>query len=141
MKNMPSSVVKLSSCRARPVAFGRSHQTSFSPLARRWVMASGCRALLLIAMHRPLAPVLRALLLDIGEVLIEHDAVFAGERDEAFSARAPDQCQAGLARELDAPGGEARARHEDRDAHAHGFDHHLGGEAAGGVEDLVVSGN
>ena len=94
-----------------------------------------------IVMHRRLAPVLAALVLDVSEVLVEHDAVFARERDEALAARAADQRQARLARKLDAPGGEARARDEDRDAHAHGLDHHLGGEAAGGVEDLVVRGD
>src|SRR5690242_20128379 len=98
MKNTPSSVVKLSSCRAMPVALGRSHQTSFSPLARRRVMASGCRALLLIAIHRPLAPVLRAFLLDVGEVLIEHDAVFTRQSDKALAARAADQREPRLAR-------------------------------------------
>src|SRR5207302_512134 len=46
-----------------------------------------------IVMHRGLAAVLGALFLDIGEVLVEHDAVEAGERNKAFSARAPDQGQ------------------------------------------------
>ena len=44
-----------------------------------------------------------------------------------------------LPRQLDAPGGEARARDQDRNAHPHGLDHHLGGQAAGGVEDLVAA--
>ena len=48
-------------------------------------------------MHRGLAPVLGALVLDIGEVLVEHDAVLARERDEALAARAADQRQVGLA--------------------------------------------
>src|SRR5262245_42917344 len=73
-----------------------------------------------IVMHRGLAPVSGALLLDQPEVLVEHDAVLAGERDEALPAGAPDQGEAGLARELHAPGGEARARHQDRNAHANG---------------------
>ena len=30
---------------------------------------------------------------------------------------------------------------QNRNAHAHGLDHHLGGETAGGVEDLVVRGH
>ena len=82
---------------------------------------------------------LRALLLDIGQVLVEDDALLARERDEALAAGAADERQPGLAGELDAPGGEARARDQDRDAHAHGLDHHLGGQAAGGVEDLVAA--
>src|SRR5262245_20683436 len=94
-----------------------------------------------VVMHRSLAPVLRALLLDIGEVLVEHDALLAGERDEALAAGAADQREVGLARELDAPGGEARARHQDRNAHAHGLDYHLRREAPGGVENLVACGH
>src|SRR4030081_2889983 len=70
-----------------------------------------------IIVHSRLAPVLAALLLDISEVLVEHDARFARERDEALAARAADQRQVGLARKLDAPGREARARDQDRDAH------------------------
>src|SRR5262245_47873517 len=88
-----------------------------------------------IVMYRSLAPVLGAFLFHVGEVLIEHDAAFAGERDKALAARASDQGEVGLARKLDAPGGESRARDQDRNAHAHALDHHLGGEAAGGVED------
>src|SRR5262249_46625945 len=78
-----------------------------------------------VVMHRGLAPMLGAFLFDEIEILVEHDAVLAGERDEALGAGPADQCEVGLARELDAPGGEARARHQDRDAHAHGLDHHL----------------
>ncbi len=47
-------------------------------------------------MHRGLAAVLGAFLLDVGEVLIEHDAVLAGERNEALAAGATDQRQVGL---------------------------------------------
>src|SRR5712672_3360797 len=54
-----------------------------------------------IVMHRRLAPVLRALLLDEAEVLVEHDALLAGERDEALAASAADQRQVGLACQLD----------------------------------------
>src|SRR6266849_843365 len=94
-----------------------------------------------VVMHRRLAPVLAALLLDEAQVLVEHDAFLARERDEALAASAADQREIGLARELDAPGGEARARDQDRDAHAHALDHHLRGEAPGGVENLVFGAN
>src|SRR5438067_1715392 len=94
-----------------------------------------------IVMHRRLAPVPAALLLDASEILVEHDAVLAGECNEALAARAADQREARLARELDAPGGKARARDEYRNAHAHRLDHHLGGEPAGGVKNLVVRGH
>src|SRR5262249_39295950 len=127
-KNRPNSIEKLSSRLASPAAVGRSHQTSFSPAASRWVIASGCRPSWLIVMHRGLAPVLRALVLDVGEVLIEHDAFLAGECDEALAAGAADQRQVRLARQFDAPCSEAGARDQDRDAHAHGLDHHLGGQ-------------
>src|SRR5262245_64260585 len=63
-----------------------------------------------VVMHRGLAPVLGALLLDVGEVLVEHDAVLAGERDETLAAGTADQREVGLARQLDAPGGGARAQ-------------------------------
>src|SRR6185295_13900828 len=108
------------------------------PMRRAWPPARTRPSVGSIVMHRRFAPVLRALLLDVVEVLVEHDAAFAGERDKALAARAPDQGEVGLARELDAPGGEARARDQDRNAHAHALDHHFGGEAAGGVENLVV---
>src|SRR5262249_36826186 len=71
-----------------------------------------------VVMHRRLAPVLHGLLLDVAEVLVEDDAVLARQRDEALAAGAADQREAGLARELDAPGGEARTRHQDGNAHA-----------------------
>src|SRR5262249_32537053 len=60
-----------------------------------------------IVMDCGFAPMLGALLFDVAEVLIKHDAFLAGERDEAFAARAADQCQVRLAREFDAPSGEA----------------------------------
>src|SRR5262245_66313146 len=44
-----------------------------------------------VVMHRRLAPVLHALVLDVAEVLVEPDAVFARQCDEALSARGPDQ--------------------------------------------------
>ena len=52
----------------------------------------------------------------------------------------PDKGEIGLARQLDAPGREPRARHQDWDSHPHGLDHHLRSEPPGGVEDLVVRG-
>ena len=58
-------------------------------------------------MHRGLAPVLGAFIFDEGEVLVEDDAILAGERDEALAARAADQSEVGLARQFHAPGGEA----------------------------------
>src|SRR5262245_63958650 len=66
-----------------------------------------------VVMHRRLAPVLHALVVDVAKVLVEHDTVLARQGDEAFSARAADQGQTGLAGEVDPPGGEARARHAD----------------------------
>src|ERR1700751_43170 len=53
------------------------------------------------------AAMLHRLFLDIGEVLVEDDALGPGESDEALAARPADQGEPGLARELDAPGGEA----------------------------------
>src|SRR5690349_6208459 len=86
-----------------------------------------------------LALVLGRFLLDVSEVLVVDDALFAREDDEALAAGAADQRQSDLAREIDAPGGEAGARHQDRNAHANRLDHHLRGEAPRGVEDLVGS--
>src|SRR5436190_16348612 len=75
-----------------------------------------------------LALVARGFLLDIVEVLVEHDALLPGQRNEAFSARAPHQRKPDLPRQLDTPGGEARARDQNGDAHPHRLDHHLGGQ-------------
>src|SRR5262249_3856791 len=94
-----------------------------------------------IIVHRGLAPVLGALLLDEFEILIEHNALFAGERDETLAARAAHEREVRLARQFDAPGGEARARDQDRDAHSHGLNYHFGSQSAGGVENLVVGGD
>src|SRR5262249_17465116 len=57
--------------------------------------------------YRRLAPVLGALLLHVTQVLVEHDAALAGGGDEALAGGATDQGEVGLARKLDAPGGEA----------------------------------
>src|SRR5713226_5294754 len=94
-----------------------------------------------IVMHRRLALVLGALLLDIAQVLIEHDAAFAGERDEALAAGATDEREVGLARGRDRPGGGAGAGGQDGGGGGGGRGHHLRGEPAGGVEDLVGGGN
>src|SRR5688500_5803668 len=74
---------------------------------------------------------------DVVRVGVEDDAALAGERDEALALGAADEREIGLARELDSPGGEARARDQDRDLHLHGLEHHLAGEPPGGVEDLA----
>src|SRR5205085_2932263 len=75
------------------------------------------------------AAVLCTLFLHVGEVLVEDDAVLARQGEEALAAGAADERQANLPGELDAPGREARARDQDRDAHPNGLQHHLGGEA------------
>ena len=64
---------------------------------------------LLLIMYRRLTPVLGTFFLDISEVLIENDPVFAGECNEALATRAADQRQVRLARKLDTPGGETGA--------------------------------
>src|SRR5262245_15774377 len=60
-----------------------------------------------VVMRGRFAPVLGALLLDVAQILVEHDAVLARERDETLAARPTDQRQAGLAGKLDPPGREA----------------------------------
>src|SRR6516162_6514210 len=77
---------------------------------------------------------LGAFLFDVGEVLVEDDAVLAGESNEALSARPSDQGQISLAGQLDSPGRKARARNEDRDSHSRC-------QPTGGVKDLVVCGD
>src|SRR5262245_56934922 len=83
------------------------------PPARMMPSGSECS----LVMHRRLTPMLGAFLLDVTQVLVEHDAALARERDEALAAGAADQGEICFTRELDAPGGEARARDQDRDAH------------------------
>src|SRR5262245_7558766 len=78
------------------------------------------------------------LVADLGQVGVEHNALRPGERHEALAACPSDQGQAGPLRQLDAPGGETRARDEHGNAHLDRLDHHLGGEASGGVENLVL---
>src|SRR3990170_1667997 len=54
-----------------------------------------------LIMHGGLAAVLGAFFLDERQILIEHDAMLARERDETLAARAPDQGQVRLTCELD----------------------------------------
>src|ERR1700736_2798429 len=130
--------VRRASARCKMVSLPMRISALSPPPMRRASPPARTRPKVSIVMRRALAPVLAALVFDVGEVLIEHDAVFSGERDEALAARAADQRQPRLARELDTPGGEARTRNQDRNTHADGLDHHFGCEPAGGVEDLVV---
>src|SRR5580704_19206105 len=58
-----------------------------------------------LVMHRGLAPMLGAFLFDKSEVLVKHNAVLAGKRDEAFATGAADQRQIRLARQFNPPGG------------------------------------
>src|SRR5262245_19197055 len=128
------------STRSRMVASPmRMSALSPPPMRRAWPPArTSPKVGVSVVMHRGLAPMFRAFLLDQPEVLVEHDAVLPREGDEALPAGAPDQGEAGLARELHPPGREARPRHQDGNAHAHGLDDHLGGQPSGGIEDLVV---
>src|SRR6266404_8444164 len=84
-----------------------------------------------------LALVPRGFFFDVIEILVVDDALLTRQRDEAFAARAPDQRQPDLPRQLDAPGGEAGARHQDRNAHPHRLDDHLRGQPARGEGNLV----
>src|SRR5713226_4690621 len=66
------------------------------------------------------------------------EAVLAGEEQIALAARgAADHGDAELRGDLVAYFGENRAGNEEGDLHLRGLDHHLRGEAPGGVEDLV----
>src|SRR5579864_4632686 len=62
-----------------------------------------------------------------------------GEQQVMAIGRAADHRHADLLRNLVAHLRESRARHEKRDAHLRGLDHHLGREAPRRVEDLVVA--
>src|SRR4051794_29318000 len=84
-----------------------------------------------------LAHMARGFLCDVVEILIVDDALLAGQRNESFSAGTSDQCEPDLPRKVDAPCRKPRTRHQNRNPHPHGLDHHLGGEPAGGVENLV----
>src|SRR5882672_4198193 len=106
------------------------------PMRRASPPASSTPGILLVTIFA-LALVPRGFLRDIVEVLVEHDPLLSGQRDETFAARAPDQCQPDLPRQFDAPRRKTGARDENGNSHPHRFDHHLGGEAARGVEDLV----
>src|ERR1041385_137969 len=72
-----------------------------------------------------LACVARGFLGDIVEILVVDDTLLPGQRDETLAARASDQRQADLPREIVAPGGKARARDQNRNPHQHRLDHHL----------------
>src|SRR3954469_24514034 len=133
--------VSRASARCKMVSLPMRISALSPPPMRRASPPARTRPNVSVVMHRRLAPVLAALLFDVGKVLVEHDAVLARERDEAFAARAANESQPRLARKLDTPRGEARPRDQDRNAHADRLDHHFGGEAAGGVEDLVVCGD
>src|SRR5271155_139360 len=106
------------------------------PILRAWPPAKSTPGILIVTGFA-LALVPCGFFLDEGEVLVIDDALLAGECDEAFAARAPDQGQPDLSRQIDAPGGEARTRHQDRNPHPHRLDHHLRRQPPGGVEDLV----
>src|SRR6266404_5530542 len=84
-----------------------------------------------------LALVTDGFLFDEIEVLIVDDALLARQHDEPFSARAPDQRQSDLPRQIDAPRRKARTRNQDRNPHPHCLDHHLGSQPSRGVENLV----
>src|SRR5213592_348565 len=94
------------SARSRIVSWPMRISALSPPPMRRASPPARTRPNVSIVMHRRLASVLAALLLDVGEVLIEDDAVLAGERDEALAARAADQGEPGLARKLHPPGRE-----------------------------------
>src|SRR4051794_6570842 len=85
------------------------------PPMRRASPPARTRPKVLVLTHRRLAPMLGAFLLDVAEVLVEHDAIEPRKGGEALAARAADQRQIGLARKLHAPGSEARARYQHRD--------------------------
>src|SRR5947207_10621909 len=84
------------------------------------------------------ALVARGFLFDESKVLVVDDAFLAGQRNEAFSPRAAHQSQSDLPRQVDAPGGKAGARNQDRNSHPHGLDHHLRCQPPGAVENLVA---
>src|SRR3954451_22973054 len=55
-----------------------------------------------------LAHMARGFLRHVIEILVVDDALLAGQRDEPFSARASDQRQSDLPREIDTPRGKTR---------------------------------
>src|SRR6185436_14359745 len=91
-----------------------------SPPASRTPTVAGRSVVIAAA----LALVAHGFLLDIVEVLVEHDALLARQRDKAFSARAADQREADLSREFHTPGGEAGPGDKNGNAHSHRLDHH-----------------
>src|SRR5215831_2219748 len=67
------------------------------------------------------------------------ESLVAGEQEVMLAGRAADHGHADLLRDLVAHLRQTRARDEERDLHLRRLDHHLGGEAPGGVEDLVAA--
>src|SRR5882757_8060154 len=84
-----------------------------------------------------LALVTGGFLFDESKVLVVDDALLARQRDEPFSARASDQRQSDLPRQIDAPRRKTRARNQDRNPHPHRLDDHLGSQPSRGVQNLV----
>src|SRR5437016_4657060 len=106
-----------------------------------WTMGlprNGCSPLSTPPMRLPWPPARMTPVTSIGNLALAHEAVLAGEEEVALVDRATDHGDADLARDLVAHLREARARHEHRDSHLRRLDHHLRGEPAGGVEDLVA---
>src|SRR6185312_7017864 len=91
----------------------RRRHLSPPPMRRAWPPASTTPATLMgrpscrVVLAARLAAEARALLLDAARVVVEDDALGAGEGDEAAAAGAADEGKPGLPREIDPPGGEA----------------------------------
>src|SRR5207302_4019031 len=74
-------------------------------------------------------------------IAVEDDSFRARQSEKALALGAADQRQPSLTREIDAPGGEARAGYQNRNPHLHGLDDHLRRQAAGRIEDLSRCGH
>src|SRR5580693_2013950 len=79
-----------------------------------------------------LALVPRGFFFDKGEILVVDDALLARQRDETLAARTSNQRQSNLPGQVDTPGSETRTRYQNRNAHPHRLDDHLGGQPPGG---------
>src|SRR5215467_14226213 len=88
-------------CRPLPCAATARRRAGARQPSRR-VLGNAC-----------LARELRVLVLDGPDVTVEDDAFAAGECDKPFPLGPADQRKPGLTREVDPPGGEARARDQD----------------------------